>query len=179
MECQSLPSLGEVARRRRDGEVFVHCIPPSHPAYTLIRARTGKEHHHGAESVPGRSACGGCGLHRQGGAAPRDRTTDLGLSAAGAAHRQVLRKAGGAAKTAGPRAADAGRIFALYRVLSGRRGGGAVPDRAEAAPSPRPSSCPLSRPRRGQPASRARPNTSTAGPSTPAASRCGGPTGWW
>ena len=41
------------------------------------------------------------------------------------------------------------------------------------------SSCPLSRPRRGQPASRARPNTSTAGPSTPAASRCGGPTGWW
>ena len=26
---------------------------------------------------------------------------------------------------------------------------------------------------------RARPNTSTAGPSTPAASRCGGPTGWW
>ena len=34
-------------------------------------------------------------------------------------------------------------------------------------------------PRRGQPASRARPNTSTAGPSTPAASRCGGPTGWW
>ena len=109
------------------------CIPPSHPAYTLIRARTGKEHHHGAESVPGRSACGGCGLHRQGGAAPRDRTTDLGLSAAGAAHRQVLRKAGGAAKAAGPRAADAGRIFALYRVLSGRRGGGAVPDRAEAA----------------------------------------------
>ena len=102
-------------------------------AYTLIRARTGKEHHHGAESVPGRSACGGCGLHRQGGAAPRDRTTDLGLSAAGAAHRQVLRKAGGAAKAAGPRAADAGRIFALYRVLSGRRGGGAVPDRAEAA----------------------------------------------
>ena len=38
---------------------------------------------------------------------------------------------------------------------------------------------PSSRPRRGQPASRARPNTSTAGPSTPAASRCGGPTGWW
>lgn len=25
----------------------------------------------------------------------------------------------------------------------------------------------------------ARPNTSTAGPSIPAASRCGGPTGWW
>ena len=38
---------------------------------------------------------------------------------------------------------------------------------------------PFTKPRRGQPASRARPNTSTAGPSTPAASRCGGPTGWW
>ena len=50
---------------------------------------------------------------------------------------------------------------------------------SRSCPSPRPSSCPLSRPRRGQPASRARPNTSTAGPSTPAASRCGGPTGWW
>ena len=55
----------------------------------------------------------------------------------------------------------------------GEEGAGcARPSRS--CPSPRPSSCPLSRPRRGQPASRARPNTSTAGPSTPAASRCGG-----
>ena len=55
------------------------------------------------------------------------------LSAAGIQAGQMLCKTGGAAETAAARAADAGRLSALHRVLSGREWRRPMPDRTETA----------------------------------------------
>ena len=103
-------------------------------AYLSSRNGQGKERTaHGTEDLSGHPAAGGRKLHREGRAPAGNRDPDLGLSAAGIQAGQMLCKTGGAAETAAARAADAGRLSALHRVLSGREWRRPMPDRTETA----------------------------------------------